>query len=65
LIEIEVMDSGELKRIIDATLTGPRVKPGTSGVPRPSDSVSAPAHPDSRDADTPDHEPGNSSGTAG
>lgn len=32
LIEIEVMDSEELGRLIDETLPGPRVMPGTSGV---------------------------------
>ncbi len=34
LIETEVMDSAELARLIDETLPGPRVKPGTEGVPR-------------------------------
>jgi cell division protease FtsH len=34
LIEIEVMDSEELLRLIDETLPGPRVKPGTQGHPR-------------------------------
>jgi cell division protease FtsH len=29
LLEIEVMDSTELQRLIDESLTGPRVKPGT------------------------------------
>ncbi len=40
LIEIEVMDSAELQRLIDSTLTGPRVKPGTHGHPRASDEPS-------------------------
>ena len=30
LIEIEVMDSDELAKLIDETLPGPRVMPGTS-----------------------------------
>lgn len=33
LLEIEVMDSAELLRIIDASFTGPRVKPGTAVKP--------------------------------
>ncbi len=37
LIEIEVMDSDELKRLIDETLPGPRVMPGTEGLPRTSE----------------------------
>jgi cell division protease FtsH len=36
LIETEVMDSAELQRLIDETLPGPRVKPGTQGVTRDS-----------------------------
>ncbi|GAB5401982.1 MAG: ATP-dependent zinc metalloprotease FtsH [Aureliella sp.] len=31
LLEVEVMDSDELQRLIDDTLPGPRVKPGTEG----------------------------------
>ena len=34
LIEVEVMDAEELGNLIDETLPGPRVKPGTQGVPR-------------------------------
>jgi cell division protease FtsH len=34
LIEIEVMDSDELRRLIDDALPGPRVMPGTAGVSR-------------------------------
>ncbi len=34
LIEVEVIDADELKRLIDDTLPGPRVMPGTAGVPR-------------------------------
>lgn len=41
LLEIEVMDSDELGALIDETLPGPRVKPGTQGVPRPADSPRA------------------------
>jgi cell division protease FtsH len=32
LIEVEVVDADDLKRIMDATIGGPRVVPGTSGV---------------------------------
>ncbi len=54
LIEIEVMDSDELRRLIDDTLPGPRVKPGTQGHPRgaddePSDSPAS-SHPEATDA---------------
>jgi cell division protease FtsH len=34
LIEIEVMDADELRRLIDDALPGPRVMPGTGGVAR-------------------------------
>ena len=37
LLEIEVMDAAELHRIIDASLAGPRVKPGT--IKQPSDQL--------------------------
>ncbi len=37
LLEIEVMDADELQHLIDDTLPGPRVKPGTEGLPRQSD----------------------------
>ncbi len=54
LIEIEVMDSEELRRLIDETLPGPRVKPGTEGHLRGADDepTEAPAssHPEATDA---------------
>ncbi len=34
LIEVEVIDSDDLRRLIDETLPGPRVMPGTSGAVR-------------------------------
>jgi len=34
LIEVEVVDSVDLKKLVDATLTGPRVVNGTATVPR-------------------------------
>jgi cell division protease FtsH len=33
LIEVEVIDSGDLRRIVESTLNGPRVVPGTSQIP--------------------------------
>lgn len=40
LIEIEVMDSEELGKLIDDTLPGPRVKPGTDGHPKRPEATS-------------------------
>lgn len=34
LIEVEVIDADDLRRLVDQTLTGPRVMPGTAGVAR-------------------------------
>jgi cell division protease FtsH len=42
LIEIEVMESEELGRLIDDTLPGPRVMPGTQGVHRENIEVEPP-----------------------
>ena len=50
LLEIEVMDSADLVRIIDASLSGLRVKPGTVITPRePVEEVSK-DKPDSHDS---------------
>lgn len=48
LIEVEVIDSAVLRTLIDETLPGPRVKPGTSGVVRASASepIAKPAEGD-------------------
>ncbi len=35
LIEVEVIDADDLRRLVDETLPGPRVMPGTAGVVRP------------------------------
>jgi len=37
LIEVEVIDSDDLRTLIDETLQGPRVLPGSAGVPRHSE----------------------------
>jgi cell division protease FtsH len=44
LMEIEVMDSGELARLIDETLPGPRVMPGTQMPPKPADEDDQPSN---------------------
>jgi cell division protease FtsH len=47
LIEVEVVDSDDLKRIIDSTIGGPRVVPGTvaSSNPAPGNSSQNPLAP--------------------
>lgn len=47
LLEIEVMDADELGKLIDETLPGPRVKPGTQGIPRPEPAAAENADSDS------------------
>lgn len=39
LMEVEVVDGEDLKKIVDATLAGPRVVPGTNSDPTPSSST--------------------------
>jgi cell division protease FtsH len=39
LIEVEIIDNSELSRLIDETLPGPRVVPGTQSVPANTNSV--------------------------
>lgn len=51
LIEIEVMDSEELGKLIDDTLPGPRVKPGTDGIQKRSEAATDNAADESDGAD--------------
>jgi cell division protease FtsH len=48
LIEVEVIDSEDLRTLIEETLQGPRVLPGSAGVPRHSEprDTAAPTTPD-------------------
>ncbi|MCA9127480.1 MAG: ATP-dependent zinc metalloprotease FtsH [Planctomycetales bacterium] len=57
LLEIEVMDAEELGRLIDETLPGPRVKPGTQGIPRAEAKHPSETAPSSTNAAMDDSQP--------
>jgi cell division protease FtsH len=52
LLEVEVMDATELKRIMDATIPGLRVKPGTIVPPRETAEDASSGKDDSIEPDT-------------
>ncbi len=67
LLEVEVMDADELGSVIDETLPGPRVKPGTHGLPRTESTnrQNPPAEAPNSQADNAENPPHGSSDAAG